>query len=392
MRNRSSADLRRAGSRVLVDALSGWPKRPPAPRGELLAATDFDWLARAARYHGVQPALYTYLQNSPETPREVLAGLRRAHTGQVVRHLQVMADIRRLAAGFEATQIPWVAVKGPVLAELYWGRPDLRQYSDLDIVVDPSALSSVLDILNGLGARLIDVNWAMILRRMRGELSVELPGGTALDLHWHVVNEREIRDRLGFRIDEMLARRRMVTIGSIQAPTWDAADTLLHTAFHCAASGGHRLVWIKDVHTTASAADLDWDVVARRAGEFRVGLLLGAVLKRAARVFGPLPIPREIESHLGKGSPWLAMTALVDRVAPPAVLPWRGPSGRAAYQCIRDSTPATLRAFAQNVPIVVRARRTGASEATEENLLHAADGNENAKLAYLRLVGAGAHS
>ncbi len=93
---------------------------------------------------------------------------------------------------------------------------------------------------------------------------MRLPNGTALDLHWHVVNDARLRRRFTFRTEEMLGRAVRMAIGDSIVPALDPVDTLLHLGYHTAHSGGHRLMWLKDVERATAADGLDWDVVLRQ--------------------------------------------------------------------------------------------------------------------------------
>jgi hypothetical protein len=54
--------------------------------------------------------------------------------------------------------VPWLVVKGPALAELH-GAPDLRAYSDLDVLVPSAAFGDALAALESAGAAVLARNW-----------------------------------------------------------------------------------------------------------------------------------------------------------------------------------------------------------------------------------------
>jgi hypothetical protein len=203
-----------------------------------------------------------------------------------------------------------------------------------------------------------------------------------------VINDRALRQNLTLRTDDMLARRRPVLIGQSKVPTWDPSDTLLHTALHCAESGAHKLVWLKDVQLILADPELDWDDVLRRAIGGGVLLALAAVIERTERVLGRQPIPSDARRALRRAGVWLGVTRTFDRLSPPTRQPSSGLSGRAAFECIRASTTATVREFVVHARLVLNARRHPPSG--ETNPLHVPDGNEAAKAAYLHAIAAAA--
>jgi putative nucleotidyltransferase-like protein len=370
---------------LLRDLIGGIPQSS-ASLSDDLSGIDMARLSRIAAYHGVDPALYALLAGELKADDPITTSLKRSHRGQVLRHLQVTADAQRLTAAFDAASVDCVIVKGPVLSDTYWGRPGLRRYGDLDVVVHRRQFGLALDTLENAGAQLMDVNWGLIRRQMRGELNLRLPGGTILDLHWHVANDQDVRRRFGFDIDEMLLRRRHVRVAGALLPTWDTADTLLHTALHCTTSGAHRLVWVKDVHLTASG-DLDWDAVVQRSEQYRLSVVVGAALNRACRVFGPLPIPPSAQKRLCESAKWLTVTKAVDRTLSPVLQPWKGPTGRAAYQCIRDGDGSTARAFVGSLRVAAAERR-GKAAPELVNPLHISDNDASAREEFLRELAA----
>jgi hypothetical protein len=70
---------------------------------------------------------------------------------------------------------------------------------------------------------------------------------------------------------------------------------------HAGLSGAYRLGWLRDVHHTVRADDLDWDELVSRALRYRVGPVIGHVLDRCRSVIGT-PVPPEIPGRLAPGS------------------------------------------------------------------------------------------
>ena len=334
----------------------------------------------AAQLHKVSPSVYVHLHGSAETPAALLRQLRRRHQAQVVRQLQVRADLSEVNEVLAGLDVPWAAVKGPVLAEYVWGRSDLRQYSDLDVVVDRRHFREVLDALAYHGATMIDQNWRLIEEQLRGEVSLYLKRGTMLDLHWHLVNDREMRRQFPFPITDMLARTRRVLVGDLKLPTFDAADTLLHVGYHTAHSGGHRLLWLKDVERATADPTLDWAAVQERATAWGLRDLLALVLERTRRVLG-FEIPPPASAFQSPHRLWGTLTAAADRRRPPPVLPGDRYSGQILFKSVRPTLAASLAAAARTA----RGRHADLEEAPD-NPLHQAAGGRAERDSYLATI------
>jgi hypothetical protein len=365
---------------LLLDALDE-SRRGQVP-WSAYAGIAADRVEPAAQLHTISPSVYVHLHASPETPAMLLQQLRRRHQAQVVRQLQVRADLGEVADLLSDLGVPWATVKGPVLAEYVWGRADLRQYSDLDVVIDRRQFRDVLDALLSSGATMIDQNWRLIEEQVRGEVSLNLRRGTMLDLHWHLVNDRGVRRHFPFPIADMLARTRHVRVGDLKVPTFDAADTLLHVAYHTAHSGAHRLLWLKDVERAAADPMLDWSTVDERAATCGLRDLLAVVLERTRRVIGFETPPPPSASRSSRGA-WGTLAAAADRWRPPPGLPRARYSGQILFKSVRSSLPASLAAAVR-----MARDRAGRLDEGPDNPLHVATGENTARESYLATISA----
>lgn len=341
-------------------------------------------LSAATFIHKVAPAVYLHLRGDENVPAELLAPMRERYQLQVARQLLVAADLATVGRTLGDLGQPWVAIKGPVLAERLWARPDLRQYVDLDVLVDRRRFGDVLDALLAAGAEMTDLNWTLIAEQTRAEVSLKLPNGTALDLHWHVVNSAALREGFRFPIAEMLERAVQVKIGGTVVPTLDPADTLLHLAYHTAHSGGHRLMWLKDIERASADPGLDWGLTLRRARDYGVRLPLAVVLARTGRVLRFEVPPPAAALGPATRTAWGAFAAAVDRWRPAPILPSDKFSGQIAFKNARTTS---LRSFA--AATVAMRHRGGPGVDLDENVLHIDDGGPQARAAYLRVVEGG---
>ncbi|MDQ1484569.1 MAG: hypothetical protein QOJ62_262 [Actinomycetota bacterium] len=362
-------------ARLLLDSIDDEIRGtvPLSAYGDVNAAD----VETASFIHKVTPAVYLHLRGSGDAPPEMVEPLMRRYQGQVARHLQVLADLAALAKTLDGTDISWAVMKGPVLAERLWSRPDLRMYYDLDILVDRRRFGDVLELLVATGSKLLEQNWPLIQQRVRAEVSLQLPNGAALDLHWHAVNDRRQRSQFTFPIAEMLARSVKVEVGASTVPTLDPSDTLLHLAYHTAHSGGHCLMWLKDIERATADPDLDWAQTLRRARAYGLALPLAMVLVRTARVIGFEFAPPAAAFAPARRSAWGVLATAVDTWRPPPMLPHDKHPAQMPFKNVRSSTLASLR------PTLswVRERRIPAIDPREAK--KHVEGGDAARAAYL---------
>lgn len=364
----------RPAARVLVDAVQGAP-----PQAYPWERIDPEGLLKASLTHGVTPALALYLRERDDVPPDLATRLQGCYRDQVARHLRTMADLRRAAGVLQGAEVPWAVIKGPALAEGIWPRPDLRLYVDLDVVVGRRSMRRTLEALRTGGAVPVDRNWPMIRDRMQGEVSLTLPFGTPLDLHWHLVNDQALRRAFPFAMDELLARARPRALGSVTAPVLDPVDTVLHLAYHMVHSGGHRLVWLKDFDLAMSVPGLDHAELAERARAYGCALALAVSVRRTARVLGScggLATPRG-------GGPWVALAGAADRWRPAPQLPGERRSGRIVFQSTRARLGPSMLAAAQAAMGRAQAEDPAPEAGTSMNPLHLDRPDAVAQEAYL---------
>ena len=260
-----------------------------------------------------------------------------------------LRDLAVAAAAFNDAGLPWLAFKGPVLAEHVYRRADLRSYGDLDLLVPPAQLRLAVAALEAAGGTLLDRNWQMVLEHMRGQLHVRLPAGTIVDLHWNLLNDEASRQIFPVDVNQLLERRRNVVVGGCAIPTLAVDDTIVHLALHACTSGGNRLIGYKDLEQAVLGLRVDWDAVIKRAHEWRAGQATAVMLVVATRALD-FDVESETIRALSPGPVWRRLARLTDRLSP--VEAWNGGDSLTRDLCRstrgndRASTYALVRRFA----------------------------------------------
>lgn len=378
-----------AAARTLRSLLVASVQQDTVPPSEALAACSPEQVVDAANRHRITPAVYLAVKGVG-LPDAWLAALHTPYEQQLLRHLTTAADLALVTEVLSDQGGRWAAMKGPVLSDCLWPRPDMRQYYDLDVLVDRRRYRAVLNALMERGARLVDGNWPLVATQMRAELSVLLPYGTVLDLHWDLVNEAGIRRQLDLPTDDLLDRVRPVTVGALEVPTFDAPDTLLSLALHADLAGATRLVWLKDIERAAAVDGLDWDEVGRRAAASGVGLALALALGKTERVLG---LGDRVVTGAARGrpgrplrtawaawAPWALAASVADRLVATPGLSDEQHSGQLIYRSVR-------RTSAQSAAAAWRERRHPPEGwTTARNPLHQAVDDADARAAYFRAL------
>jgi hypothetical protein len=118
----------------------------------------------------------------------VPSDLRRAHAQQALRGIQRLLDI---ATALDQAHLPFVAFKGPVLAQWLYGDPGARRFADLDLLVTAENAPAALAVIESLGyRRRITRGPDAIAHRWIGAWPMARGDGEDLDLHWRLLGPR----------------------------------------------------------------------------------------------------------------------------------------------------------------------------------------------------------
>ena len=272
-------------------------------------------LCEAAWFHGVVGYAHRAVDGDERVPEEERSRLASLRQRAVFFHLVVLSDLAFLREVFASSGIPWLVVKGPTLAVPVHGYAELRSYSDIDVVVPAAQLGPAMDILERRGARVVDRNWELIEQRLKGEVHLELPSGTALDLHWHLLNDRPRRRTFPIDMDGLFQRAVTVDVGGLEVPSLADPDAVVYLALHTLHSGGHRLVWLKDLERLLTRPALPLDDVRERAQQWHAELVLATAIGRVRHALGGSPGGAALAAGV-RGGAWGHLTSLVWRLEP----------------------------------------------------------------------------
>jgi len=303
---------------------------------ELANLGQLESLIDAASFHRVSNYLYLLWKDTEGASREVAERFALSYQQSVWNHLRVVAELAQLSQILNDESVPWLVVKGPALAEHLYPRIDLRPYSDLDLVIQPTAFPEAIRTLEGTGYRLLDSNWRLLATELKGELHLLSPLGVLVDAHWNLINDARARNTFRVRTADLFEGSRQVKIGDALVSTTASSDNLVYLATHACLAGGDRLIWLKDIEETVIGADVEWDRVVELAGAWGVRSLLGVMLERTRRVLS-LPLAGEDIQRIAGGRSWLEVVRLADRLSPIETIRVEGSPSRITARATRSN-------------------------------------------------------
>jgi len=282
---------------------------------------DWDYFVHAAHEHRLIGLIYQRLAGFQEfIPDQSWTQLRDRARSVSDFNLGLTGKLLKLLALLEAHNIPAVPYKGPVLAQLAYGDIKLRQFTDLDLLVNKEDFYRVKELLlaNGCepGWRLTRKQELAVLRHYYNYPFVSNEKRVLIEVHWEFT---ESFFSFAFDLAQMRNRLTAVEVLGRSMRTLALEDTLLVLCAHGSKHLWKRIGWICDIAMLIrQQPNLDWKLVVERAT--RLGLLrilwLGLLL---ADKLMTVTLPTEIEARLQR-EPLLKTMAdqiLEDSLSPP---------------------------------------------------------------------------
>ena len=237
----------------------------------LLLTSGLDWkrVLESSEHHRLIPAMHAALAGKNGVPSTLRV---RAHK-HAWRVLHFTVELTKIARSFEQRQIEFLAHKGPVLAQLLYGSPAMRQFGDLDVIVRSRDFGRAKDALLELG---YDPHLNFPARREQAFLrsGYECTFGlnserNLLELQWQIVPRFY---SMNFDIDALFSRSMQIDMDGVSLRIMGHEDLLLVLCVHAAKHEWAQLGMLRDIAALANF-NLDWRWIvaeARRLGILKI--------------------------------------------------------------------------------------------------------------------------
>jgi hypothetical protein len=271
------------------------PQEAAQFRARAVQTGDWPPILKLAERHGLSPLLYWNLQS--HSPEAMGTSLRERFKSNAVRNLAHMQELLRILQWLSTASISAIPYKGPVLAASVYKNLGLREFFDLDILVDAADVAHAAELLTINGYQ-CQTQLSEAQSRAYVSSGCELcfeREGVAVELHWRIAPRIY---SLAFAFPDLWARRQTLSFGEQTIATLSPEDTLLVLCVHAMKHKWNSLCWVMDVFELLRAEpNLDWAATLERAramGAERV-LLLG--LSLANELFS-VPLPELMKERL----------------------------------------------------------------------------------------------
>lgn len=282
------------------------------PRNDLtaqlngLTPTGWQELVGLALQQGISAGLHSVLSDlageiSP--PTQVLAGLRQAHFEAAARSMLMLCEAQQVLSALAQQGLAVIGLKGLYLVEHVYRDVGLRNFGDLDLMVQKSAIPQAMAVLQGLGYTLdAYFNLSDLNHDIKHVPPMIKKGGPIVELHWTILEEEE---PFSIASEGLWARAVPARIANVDCLALCPEDLLLHLCLHFAYQhrlklGLRGLLDISEtLHTTTDR--LDWQQVIHTAQDWGAQRVTWLALKLAAELLGA-EVPGPVFSQLIPGT------------------------------------------------------------------------------------------
>lgn len=263
---------------------------------------DWDYVLQMGKAHGLAPLLYSHLHridHNHRIPQPIMDQLHNIYYSNLARNLLAYDELNLVLKSFEEEEIPVVALKGIVLADLVYKNVALRPMADVDLLVQKSNMPEVLKTLFKLGfKRLLQEKEVTLENRNEVDLvkrqknAKHFPG---LIISIHRDLNAPIRFEGTTKIDaqQMMSRARPAKIAYSNILVMTPEDQILHVIYH--ATFQHPFIGLLQLCDVAELIklkenELDWKSLVKRAKNGRIATTTYYFLSSSKKLL-EAPIP-----------------------------------------------------------------------------------------------------
>lgn len=263
--------------------------RPTPDRLNTLIRDSFRWpvFLQSAEDHGLTLLLAERVKNLDRSlvPPEALVKLQQSQRAHTVFALHLTAELFRVLERFAAAGIDVLLTKGPALSVRCYGKPEMRQFGDIDLVVRERDIRRATEAMTDLAYEPRVPLRAIDAKKSPGEYAFR-KSGTDVLVEFHTERTFRYHPRR-LSIEKLFQRRAFVAIDGRDVPALSLEDELVLICVHGAKHFWERLMWIADVAALISAREgPDWSRAMAAAREVGAERILHVALKLASDVLG----------------------------------------------------------------------------------------------------------
>lgn len=234
---------------IIIQFLKKFPTNDPKKYSinnfHHLSPKDWNKLFQLASVQGVDMLLFYCLkENAGLIPEEQRQFIKHQYSINLLRNMAFSGELKRVLKAFKNHGIATLVLKGASLAENFYPLPELRPYSDIDILINKQGLGKVKEILINLGYAPPEKNEEKFNETYwYSQQFIKKENNMLLEIHWNIAQLK----RYKIKIDRIWDEAVPIKIGDIETLMMSMEDLIIYQSLHLAYHYYSKLLWLLDL-------------------------------------------------------------------------------------------------------------------------------------------------
>ena len=267
-----------------------------------LIQTDLNWeyLIKIASIHMLTPLLYYNLNSiCPEKiPHNIIEELKAYYITNIRKNLLMTGELIKILKLLKYDSINAIPYKGPVLTSLAYDNLSLREFGDIDILINKSDALKAKNIMINNGYELyqpIIINDSFYMKLETEYQFYNRKTGTITEIKWKLEGNFFSFPKNSNNLNEHLEK---FDLNGFEVETFSTVDQLLILCIHSAKHDWDRLSWICDISEILKSKEkIDWYEILDKSKKMNIKRLLFVNIILAKDLF-KLELPDDILTQL----------------------------------------------------------------------------------------------
>ena len=243
--------------------------------------------------HGVFPLVYNVLKKYDDLIAfDKLSYMRQTYMDIVKQNMLMTSELLKIVQLLEENNIATIAFKGPTLSKSAYGDITLRQYVDLDILIDKKNIEQAYQILLSK-----EYSTSIEYSYLNNDLYIEknsdiqfFKKNILLELHWKLFKNQFTQKTKNINMFDNIKN---ISIKDYDIKIFSDEILLVYLCMHGSKHLWERIEWIIDIDKLITNAKyLDWNKIKKFSKKFDSEIMLELGLYLSSKYFGT-QIPKE---------------------------------------------------------------------------------------------------
>ena len=175
------------------------------------------------------------------------------------RNMLMSVELIKVMKLLEENNIEAIPFKGPLLAQMAYGDITLRQYVDLDILINEHKLDKAIQLLSKHNYVYNQKEYQQIMKNKSIFHDISLSkNSVSIELHWRLFSDEFKTNFESIKIDKNLFE---VTIANYKLKSFQNEILIIYLAIHGTKHNWERVEWLLDIVKIIQNHSVDWQQI-----------------------------------------------------------------------------------------------------------------------------------